>query len=339
MTPRRFFAVITAVFVCGQMFAQTQDMDTALTKLADNVAAQIKDHGNKKVTVLDFTDLQGGSSELGRYVAEELTVNLVMGKHDFAVLDRANLKSILAEHKLTAEGLVNPDNAKKLGQFAGVDALIIGNIIPKGSNVDLTVKIITTDTAEIVGAAKAQFGSDATAQQFLSSPVAESKSGDDASGPKDLPAVVKSFGDLKVELQSLHIVSGHLFTSPVEEFILTMQLTNRNPKKSLWVAVNTDMGSAVQATLTDPGGNEFKSYPNRISGVAYTAYEHGGFFQATEIQPNDSTVATMKFVCLAGINVAPGTCRLQLELLVGQQFANGFGHATVQNLVTKIEAN
>jgi len=70
--------------------------------------------GKKKVTVLDFTDLQGGASELGKYIAEQLTVNLVMGKREFSVLDRANLKSILAEHKLTSTGLVDPENAKKL---------------------------------------------------------------------------------------------------------------------------------------------------------------------------------------------------------------------------------
>ena len=30
---------------------------------------------------------------------------------------------------MTATGLVDPENAKKLGQFAGVDALIIGTIL------------------------------------------------------------------------------------------------------------------------------------------------------------------------------------------------------------------
>ena len=140
-------AAVLCIGVCSETSIRAQDMDATLAGVATNLAVQIKDHGNKKVTVLDFTDLQGAQSELGRYIAEQLSVDLVMGKHDFAVLDRANLKSILAEHKLTAEGLVDPDNAKKLGQFAGVDALVIGNIIPMSSNVQLTVKIITTAAA------------------------------------------------------------------------------------------------------------------------------------------------------------------------------------------------
>lgn len=39
------------------------------------------------------------------------------------VVDRANINAIMVEHQLTAEGLVKPENAKKLGQFAGVDAI------------------------------------------------------------------------------------------------------------------------------------------------------------------------------------------------------------------------
>src|ERR1035438_1809081 len=133
MKTHRLPAIVLCLVLCGHI-ARTQDMDTELTKLTEDLAGKIKANGSKKITVLDFTDLQGGSSELGKYIAEQLTVDFVMTKRDFAVLDRANLKSILAEHKLTATGLVDPENAKQLGKFAGVDALIIGTIIPKGPN-------------------------------------------------------------------------------------------------------------------------------------------------------------------------------------------------------------
>src|SRR5258708_852180 len=140
--------VVFCFVVCVPAFAQTNDMDTELQSLAEKIAVPIKEHDKKKVAVIDFTDLQGTTSgELGKYIAEQLTVNLVIGKREFSVLDRANLKSILAEHKLTAKGLIDPDNAKKLGQFAGVDALILGNIIPKSKTTSLTAKVITTDTA------------------------------------------------------------------------------------------------------------------------------------------------------------------------------------------------
>jgi curli biogenesis system outer membrane secretion channel CsgG len=335
MKTNRLVAAVVGAIVCVGTSAQAQgDMDSSISGLADNLVALVKQHANKKVTVLDFTDLQGGQSELGRYIAEQLTMDLVMSKHDFAVLDRANLKSILAEHKLTAEGLVNPDNAKQLGQFAGVDALIIGNIIPINSDIKLNVKIITTDTAEIVGGAKSSFKSDATVEKFLAQPVARATSNGGDSGPQDGPAVIKNFGDLQVQLQSLHVVS-----SGEKEFLLTMVFTNQNPSKSIWVAINTDLGMAIQGTLTDPQGNEFKSTWSRISGIAYTAYQHGGFFQATQINPNDAISATMKFRSDDGVSAAIGTCRLQLEILLGHEYHNNFGQATVQNLTAKVQAN
>ena len=46
--------------------------------------------------------------------------------------------------------------------FSGVDALILGTIIPRGQNVAITAKIIATDTAEIVGGAKTEFKADSS---------------------------------------------------------------------------------------------------------------------------------------------------------------------------------
>ena len=275
---------------------------------------------------------RAASSELGRYIAEQLTVNMVMGKRDFSVLDRANLKSILAEHKLTATGLVDPENAKKLGQFAGVDALILGTIIPKGTNnISLTAKIITTETAEIVGAGRAEFKVDDTVQQLVSKPSTETAVGGGAGSLDDKPKVVKSLGDLRVEMQPLQIVNGRYY-------LLTMTLSNQNSKQSIWVALNTDMGSNVKGAVTDAGGSEYRAQWNGISGIAFTAFQNGGFFQATEIRPNDSITATVKFGSYFNRQMSPGNCRLQLEFLVGRNFNGSFSAATEENLVTQIPA-
>ena len=151
MNPRSLIISILCLILCGHTLAQAQDIDIELSNLTERLAGKIQAKDMKKVAVIDFTDLQGGSSELGKYIAEQMTVDFVMTNRVFTVLDRANLKRILAEHKLTATGLIDPDNAKKLGMFAGVDALILGTIIPKGQSISLTAKVITTETAEIVG--------------------------------------------------------------------------------------------------------------------------------------------------------------------------------------------
>jgi len=322
----------------NRALAQINDIDTELSNVASKLATQIKDQGKKKVAVIDFTDLEGGASELGRYVSEQLTVDLVMDRKDFSVLDRANLQKILAEHKLTATGLVDPDNAKKLGQFAGVDALILGTVTPKNQSVGLTAKIITTDTAEIVGATKGEFKADSNVEGLLTHTNAETASSDSpAKTPKadltdDKPKVVKSLGDLRVEMQPLQIVNG-------SHYLLTMTLTNQSPKKSIWVALSTDMGSNVKGAVTDAGGSEFRGEWNSVSGIAFAASQNGGFFRATEIRPNDSVMATVKFGSYFNRQISPGNCRLQLEFLIGHNFNGSFGAATEENLVTQIPAN
>lgn len=339
MNPCRLISVILTLLVCSHAPARAQDIDTELGKLADNLAGQIKDQGKKKVTVLDFTDLQGGSSELGKYIAEQLTVDLVMDRKGFSVLDRANLKSILAEHSLTAKGLIDPDTAKKLGQFAGVDAIILGTITPKDKNIALTAKIITTDTAEIVGAAKAAFLTNDTSQQLQAMPAANNNASGPggASTPVDLsadkPKMVTVFGNLVVELQSLKIVNGG-------QYLLTMTFTNHSARKSLWVALNS------RTSLLDPNGNQFGR--SGATGISYAQvhvqYAYGGGMQeyfnpATEIRPGDSAVMTLAFVSSEGRSASPGVCNLQMEFYLGDDFVSGSARRTMTpNLVTKFEA-
>jgi hypothetical protein len=235
MKPQRFIIAVLCVFLCGHAHAQVQDVDKELSDLAGKLATQINGQGKKKVAVLDFTDLQGGSSELGKYIAEQLTVNLVMGKRDFSVLDRANLKSILAEHKLTATGLVDPENAKKLGMFAGVDALILGTIIPKGPNTSINAKIVTTDTAEIVGAAKAEFVTDNTVQQLASKPVKPEDIAGASQPPTSPPP--KPFGDLSAKIESFLLSGNNVYGSAR----LTLTITNISETDTYGLAVDQDL--------------------------------------------------------------------------------------------------
>lgn len=325
----KWILVVLCLVVCRSAFAQVANLETGIAELSTMLASQVKQQGKKKVTVLDFTDLQGNSSELGRYLAEQITVNLVLEQTNYSVLDRANLKSILAEHKLTATGLVAPENAKKLGQFAGVDALILGTIVSMDQAVELTAKIIATDTAVIAGAARVKFKADPIVQHLLSKPASESKNAD-AGAEKS--KVSRTFGDLRAEVRSLKIVNG-------KDFLLTLLLTNQNLKSSIWVAVNTDLQSNVRGSLIDTKGTEFQTDHRLIMGVQNSAHQHGGFFEATEIKPANATTATIKFFSRKGGFAEAGSVRLQLELLLGNSYERGFGEASIQNLICNIEAD
>jgi len=125
-----------------------------INNLSSSMAKKIADSGKKTIAVVDFTNLQGNVSELGRFIAEEFSTALVDTGKGFEVVDRIHLKSILKEHKLSMSGLIDPTTARKLGKIAGVDAILTGTITPFGDEVRLSVKVLATDTAKIICASR-----------------------------------------------------------------------------------------------------------------------------------------------------------------------------------------
>ena len=325
-----FVIVLTLFVLATTAFADGEELDKALTELAAKIAGQIKEAGKKKVTVLDFVDLQGNGSELGKYIAEQLTVEMVMAKRDFSVLDRANLRKILAEHKLTATGLVDPENAKKLGQFAGVDVLILGNIIPKSKNISLTAKLIATDTAEILGAARIDFATNDFAHQLLSQPA---KPDDTPAGskPSSTPPL-KPFGDLQAKVESLTLQNDNNLYSFVTT---TLIITNTSSTKIYGVALDPDFYNKFN--VTNSRGEDFRAF--EVTGVE-TAFERGDGFNGslTDISPNTSITITAK--SQVRWNGKPGDYRpyrLQTVVIFGEENNGRHPNLRKHNLIIDVK--
>lgn len=315
MKPHRLFTFLLCLVLSGYTLARAQDMDTAITKLTEDIAAKIKENGNKKVTVLDFTDLQGNATELGRYVAEQVTVDFVMTKRDFAVLDRANLKKILDEHKLTSTGLVNPENAKKLGMFAGVDAMIFGTLVPVGGNVSVTVKVITTESAEVVGGAKAKFKLDDTVQKLLVQPAKgeDTKAATEKPNTPPAPPKPKPFGDLEARIKSLKLFPGDNYYGSISFSII---ITNTSATDSYGIALK---GSRDKISLSNSRGEEFEIVDLRGIGPLVNGPTGlpGGYL---DIPPRSAMIITGKGQ--VAWNGKPGDYRpyrLQMEVLFGKE--------------------
>ena len=332
MNPLRI-TVVLCLTLCGYAFAQVQDIDKELSVLAERLAVVVKEHNKTKVAVIDFSNLEGNSEgELGKYIAEQLTVNLVMSKRDFSVLDRANLRQILAEHKLTSKGLVDPENAKKLGQFAGVDALILGTIIPKGTNsISLTAKIITTDTAEIIGAARAEFNADDTVRQLMTKP-APAQNPPDESQSVFPPETQKPFGDLQAKVESLKLLPGDNYYGFAR---LTLVLTNTSDSKTYGVALLSNPYDSFN--LTNNRGDEFRA--TDVSGVE-TAFDRGGRFfgSVTDIPPKSSiTISSRSQVRWTGRPGDYRPYRLQTVIIFGGERQGRHPDLRKYNLVLDVK--
>lgn len=145
-----FCVVVMSFFLLSSSFSAAYEKE--VSDLCGVMSEKIIKTGKKSIAVVDFTDLQGNVTELGRFLAEEFSVKLAgMGK-GFEVVDRTHLKSIIAEHKLSATGMIDPQTARQLGKFAGVNALLAGTITPFGDTIRLSLKVLDAESAKIITA-------------------------------------------------------------------------------------------------------------------------------------------------------------------------------------------
>src|SRR2546425_7415993 len=95
---------LTALVLPFQLFAQEKEVKALASVVADNLVKASK----MTVAVVDFTDLQGNVTELGRFLAEEVSVALSGAGKGIEVVDRTHLKTLLQEHKLASSGVIDP---------------------------------------------------------------------------------------------------------------------------------------------------------------------------------------------------------------------------------------
>lgn len=145
-------AVLTIAAMLLPVTARAQGYEQEINALSAKMAANIAKAGKSRVAVVDFTDLEGNVTALGRFIAEEFSVAMLNVGANFELMDRTHLQTLLKQHKLSATGLIDPATAQQLGKIAGVDALVTGTITPVGENIRLAVKILDANTAKLIGA-------------------------------------------------------------------------------------------------------------------------------------------------------------------------------------------
>lgn len=140
-------AVTTLILTMSAMsYAQSSELEA----LAPELASRIAERGGTTVAVADFSDLQGRVTELGRYLAEELSIALVNTDAGLRIIDRGHIRSLLAEHELAEQGIIDQESASELGRIAGVDVLIAGTVSERDDGIRLNIKALDTNTAAII---------------------------------------------------------------------------------------------------------------------------------------------------------------------------------------------
>ena len=242
---RRTLVTLIFFFVSGgAAVALAQDMRPASAALAQKIATA----RSKKVAVVDFTDLQGNVTQLGRFIAEELSIALAGDAKDFEVIDRSSIRVILQEHKLASEGLIDPTTARKLGQIAGVDTLITGTITPLGDSVHVGLKALNTETARVL----AGFSVEIPRTRAINDLLGASADGtaQARNDPQDPPAkqgtVAFRFGDFLFSFQGCMKGVGQDFA---DQIVCRGNVTNKGTQRE-------EMAISNQTYLVDNTGHQ-----------------------------------------------------------------------------------
>ena len=212
------------VLFCDATNLSAQDKD--IKALAGTFADTLSKKSKKTVAVVDFTDLQGNVTELGRYLAEQVSVALAMTDKGVEVVDRTHLKALLQENKLNSSGLIDPATARKLGQIAGVEILVTGSLTPFGDSVQLAVKALDTTTARIIAASTTDIAKTKAIEELLNRGISASGVSPPASGIATAPGTTARTGGMTREMHQFS-VSINVCKLSGDAMVCQMQITNR----------------------------------------------------------------------------------------------------------------
>ncbi|MHC4717564.1 MAG: CsgG/HfaB family protein [Planctomycetota bacterium] len=112
------------------------------------------------VAVLSFEASDPGNPKLGGQIADALTA-MLSGRPGFTLVERKELRRVLAEAELNLTGMVNTRQAVKVGKLVGARILVTGRAFALGKQMFITGKLIGVETSLVDGVlVKAEPGKD-----------------------------------------------------------------------------------------------------------------------------------------------------------------------------------
>ena len=225
-------------------------LDNQMSKLTSQIISSFNQSNVQKIAIIEFADLEGNVTQLGRFIAEEL-ITRIFTSGKFEVIERNLLQKVLEEQQLGMTGYIDQETAISLGRILGVDAIITGSITDLGSNVKINARLISTETGSVFAVASVQVYKDSTIKLLLGESI--SKSGDinanssQASQYSGLKPPVINHG-IQFVLKDCFFTNGSVS--------VIFEVTNLDMDKniSLW-----DRTKNNNLRMIDDQGREFKS--------------------------------------------------------------------------------
>jgi hypothetical protein len=279
LSKKFLFGVVICFIFSNLKLANCYEKEVGV--LVTTISEKISEAGKKTVAVADFTDLQGNVTELGRFIAEQVSIGLVGSEKKYEVIDRLHLKTLMAEHKLSSTGIIDPKTAKKLGEIAGADAIITGTITPFSDVVKISIKVLAVDTAKIIAASSVDIPRTKAIEELLGKNIegtsSPSSSTSTSSQTKSIQKVTS--GDFSFELKEVKAIGNSL------TFILSV--VNTSPE---------DIEVCLRGgRFLDNSGNEYYAIKWTLGSKVYAWEDILGSTDTRSLVSNVPTKITISF--------------------------------------------
>ncbi|MBN1847124.1 MAG: hypothetical protein JW932_00915 [Deltaproteobacteria bacterium] len=163
----------------------TVNEEDSASIMVNEIARHLHKLTNKRVTVADFTDIEGNDLEEGKLFAEQVITRML--RHGgFRVIERSRLNKVLEEKKLSLAGITQEEE-KEIGTLLNVDAIVSGTIVHFDDFEEIHARMIDVNTGEIYCAVEHRKGQQERRKEIAALP------------PEERQKVEKEFQDRETE--------------------------------------------------------------------------------------------------------------------------------------------
>lgn len=122
--------------------------------LLKQINVDLERYGIRRIAVIDFVDIEGRVSELGRFLSSELILQ-VPKESEIIVIQRGHVEEAMRELRIVPMESYDFQKTNELGAKLGVDGIVFGKLVDLGTNIDANLRMIDVNTGDVVSTASA----------------------------------------------------------------------------------------------------------------------------------------------------------------------------------------
>ena len=149
-------AILLAVSLAGCVTAPT-DNSAAFQQGLTDIFSNATQEQPYKIAVLPLVDFRTEEQDaLSSYLSSDVIFEITRNFPDrFTILERDLIESILSEFEFSLmSGMISEDEVAQFGRMSGADYLIIGTKLELAESIQVNLRLVDVESAEIIGVAR-----------------------------------------------------------------------------------------------------------------------------------------------------------------------------------------